>query len=1102
MSHSSHPYPGTVVLPSEYEHHSITIDPLLIGFPPLRSRAVRDEHVQKLQDIFRERGFQSATSMITVMAANEDTDLVADDRRCEHVVVDGMHRLTALQELRKCQEPDVAVRFIEVPVNVLRKKDRSAMTPMDLLKLAWSFNETTHLVASKNFDDELVMCNSFVHASQYEFGHKGVFDPRNPKRQVSAEVATLLSSAALLDSSSDFQTARRYLISTGAFAVAPKAWERLRLLNRVLDDKRMFTAHIFCCRDFGNQSELHKTIMVEAVFERFVFMEKEGIRKIHVNSPKALFGDVAVILDHISDHCDRSGLDEEIFLQNTVGITAFAATGGMPAHVPSVPAVTMITPLFAWIPTLFRTWEDTNRKNANTMEQQMDGIITMFNIYASRLHSELQIPARRPPLHPSTRNRTGTLPTDSIQGDKDTGQVAIAGPSNRKSIEPSRYSSSSRNRSDFPDSSVPPSPVCSTPTAQMESSTSAQHLASNEILPSPERSDFLLPAAAGNAEARLPSISANARSADASEKNEAQAARTLRDMSSSRLPNVLSRKASIPSSSGNQISRNSAERSSSTATPGRHQSARQNEKSTRGSRKRLFSSPPGSPVRRTRRVNIDREYNESEEQFAAEIDGRGRTENQGNQSTEESQPPRVLRNRSGSKRCGSSQSIGNQLENTRSSSSSGSKELSPTHIPPEETPPDHDEREHNEDVTFTRRTISQDEGDEDVQKSGYQSQESADVDELDEYETFFDDIQANPLPAFSQLTSRQLPRAIHPESRTKYYVGKATLSLMESDIRYRAASLCGPILHEEKDGSNPDETPGSFFIDPRFTVCMEIVRCTEYFSREGQALREKGYCILPGIFVAETKKQLDELVAHFMNRFSGLGSPREQDDPWSKIYNTGEQVDEDSDARTPGRYTTPREWFCDKLEVARNSFYMRKQHVEAYLALLVEFLGLHPDQKERRTDTGLFFPRTGARLLMTTEGCPRQKPHIDFSELPRTTKPCSLRDLPSYFLIASAADPFKICIWPYTHVMMNCSPQVQRDLSKSWPMTVVEVPPYSVLVVRGDLVHAGAAASDDPERNQPDRTYMHNVRLHIYLVRECESLLDAVHLPSNYMFAE
>jgi hypothetical protein len=45
---------------------------------------------------------------------------------------------------------------------------------------------------------------------------------------------------------------------------------------------------------------------------------------------------------------------------------------------------------------------------------------------------------------------------------------------------------------------------------------------------------------------------------------------------------------------------------------------------------------------------------------------------------------------------------------------------------------------------------------------------------------------------------------------------------------------------------------------------------------------------------------------------------------------------------------------------------MRKQHVAAYLALLVEVLGLHPDQKERMTDTGLLFSRTGTRLLIKT----------------------------------------------------------------------------------------------------------------------------------------
>jgi hypothetical protein len=84
---------------------------------------------------------------------------------------------------------------------------------------------------------------------------------------------------------------------------------------------------------------------------------------------------------------------------------------------------------------------------------------------------------------------------------------------------------------------------------------------------------------------------------------------------------------------------------------------------------------------------------------------------------------------------------------------------------------------------------------------------------------------------------------------------------------------------------------------------MEIVWCKEYFSRAGKALREKGYCIFHGAFVAETKKQLDELVAHFVNRLSGLRSPPEQDDPWSNIYNTWEQVDNDSGPRTPVKTT-------------------------------------------------------------------------------------------------------------------------------------------------------------------------------------------------------
>jgi hypothetical protein len=80
-----------------------------------------------------------------------------------------------------------------------------------------------------------------------------------------------------------------------------------------------------------------------------------------------------------------------------------------------------------------------------------------------------------------------------------------------------------------------------------------------------------------------------------------------------------------------------------------------------------------------------------------------------------------------------------------------------------------------------------------------------------------------------------------------YYVGKATMSIMESDFRYRAASLCGPVLHEEKDGSNPDENPGSLFYRSSLHRVRGDRKMYGIFSRAGQALREKGYCILPGI---------------------------------------------------------------------------------------------------------------------------------------------------------------------------------------------------------------------------------------------------------------
>ena len=162
------------------------------------------------------------------------------------------------------------------------------------------------------------MCISFVHASQYEFSPKGVFDTRNPKRQVSADMEPFCISQ---------------LCWTAPVTFRPHAGtyiphERLQWCRNHVSACLCYTG--FCmvrgcalpifsaARSFATGRSFTRQSWWKQCLRGFVFMEKECIRMIHVNSPKALFGDIAVILDHIVDHCDRSGVEEATFLQNTV----------------------------------------------------------------------------------------------------------------------------------------------------------------------------------------------------------------------------------------------------------------------------------------------------------------------------------------------------------------------------------------------------------------------------------------------------------------------------------------------------------------------------------------------------------------------------------------------------------------------------------------------------------------------------------------------------------------------------------------------------------------------------------------------------------------
>lgn len=284
---------------------------------------------------------------------------------------------------------------------------------------------------------------------------------------------------------------------------------------------------------------------------------------------------------------------------------------------------------------------------------------------------------------------------------------------------------------------------------------------------------------------------------------------------------------------------------------------------------------------------------------------------------------------------------------------------------------------------------------------------------------------------------------------------------------------------------------------------METAQSNAYSGTAAKDLHDMGYAILGDIMCMKGARAVDDLLRGVVNRCSGLGNHRGSDDPWSKIYNAGESGEEESAERTSDRYTTPRAWICDELETDNSPLHRDKLYLETYIGILVDMLERTCTEYgtgESANNARLSFPRTGSRLLMTTDGCVRQEIPLDYAELPQTAEQFIVRDSPSYVVIASGADPFKLCVWPYTHVMMNCPPPVQQNVLREWPCKVIEVPRFSVIIVRGDLVHAGAGASDDPDSGSPTRLYRQNVRLHMYIVRDNHALLDAVHLPASYKF--
>jgi len=124
----------------------------------------------------------------------------------------------------------------------------------------------------------------------------------------------------------------------------------------------------------------------------------------------------------------------------------------------------------------------------------------------------------------------------------------------------------------------------------------------------------------------------------------------------------------------------------------------------------------------------------------------------------------------------------------------------------------------------------------------------------------------------------------------------------------------------------------------------------------------------------------------------------------------------------------------------------------------------------------------------------------------------------SYFAMASGKDGFALVHWPgscgvISRVSRASAKAIAQGLSYDDILKTVGtrlvpeimfVPPHSFVLVRSDLVHAGAAAEDDSRRYGKalaELSYSHSIRHHLYLQHpRHHPLTDAIFLVSDQIF--
>jgi len=147
-------------------------------------------------------------------------------------------------------------------------------------------------------------------------------------------------------------------------------------------------------------------------------------------------------------------------------------------------------------------------------------------------------------------------------------------------------------------------------------------------------------------------------------------------------------------------------------------------------------------------------------------------------------------------------------------------------------------------------------------------------------------------------------------------------------------------------------------------------------------------------------------------------------------------------------------------------------------------------KKKRRKNVPLYCPDTGSRVLMNASKYgTNQIAHVDYMFKDGT--PLASDDSvlhPPYFAVATTADPTPLWILEKSHTFAGRDASSRAKLAPLHELRLIFIPPWSIFICRGDVIHAGASGeiasrlSDNP----------HCVRVHLYIGRRQIGLPDSI----------